>query len=366
MYPELSNQEINTSERIKVELDKIGIEHTSIYPGHGIVATIYGSSSDKKIALRADIDALPMEERSNLSYKSKNKGVMHSCGHDAHIAMLLGVAKVLNEVKHELKGDVILCFQSAEEIGLGAKEIVDYLKSLGGVNHVIGLHIFSTLQCGEIALLPSSCMAGGEGFEINVNGYGGHGSRPDLARDPIKSACEIVLKLASIPSNFYDPLDNCIVSTGVINAGTMRNVIPDKAIIQGTVRWFKKDGNEKIFNKIHEIANGIATANSVEIDIKRTGYVPPVINTREYIENAIDIVDKIEGLEVAKDFQPLCGSENFSIYINEFSGFFAILGAMNEAKDINFPLHHQCFDIDENSLKMGYEFLSKYVYEFFQ
>ena len=182
MYPEVSLKEENTSRMIKQQLDEMGVPYEELPPNHGLVATIQGKSGTKTIGVRADIDALPMQEESDIPYKSKCDGVMHACGHDAHIAMLLGVAKVLNDYKEHLEGTVRLIFQSAEEIGKGYVEVVDYLDRTGGVDRLIGLHIWSTLPAGEILLIPGSVFAGGSGFTITVKGQGGHGARPDLTK----------------------------------------------------------------------------------------------------------------------------------------------------------------------------------------
>ena len=236
-HPELSLQEKETSGKIQEELTKLGIPYQVLAPNYGIVATIQGSRPGKKIVLRADIDALPVTEETGLSFASEHPGVMHACGHDAHAAMLLGAARILQENKDELCGTVICLFQVAEETGFGYKEALDHFDSIGGVDGVIGLHIWSAVPEGEIVLLPGSIFAGGKGYDLKVKGQGGHGGRPDLVNDPIKTACEMVLKFASIPTNFYDVLDHSVVNVGKIEAGTIGNVFPSEANIYGGFRW---------------------------------------------------------------------------------------------------------------------------------
>lgn len=228
-HPEVSLQEKETAGKIMKELERMGISYEEVKPNYGIVATIQGSESGRVIAARADIDALPVTEETGLEFASCNKGVMHACGHDAHAAMLLGVAKVLQEAREDLHGTVKLVFQSAEEIGKGYEEILEHLEADGGVDQMIGLHIWSTLPAGEILLIPGSVFSGGSAFICRVNGQGGHGARPDLVRDPIKAACDLVLKLAAIPTNFYDVLDHSVVSTGMIHAGTQNNIFPSSS-----------------------------------------------------------------------------------------------------------------------------------------
>ena len=215
-HPELSLKEKETSEKIKEELDKMGIPHEDLKPNYGVVATIQGKDSGKVIAARADI---------------------------------------------ELNGTVKLVFQVSEENGMGYQEILDYFESIGGVDRVIGLHIWSTLPAGEILLIPGSVFAGGTGFTCRVNGQGGHGARPDLVKDPIKAACDLVLKLASIPTNFYDVLDHSVVSVGQIQSGTMGNIFPSYAEIKGTTRYYKTGGVDAIKKIMQQIADGVSGAD---------------------------------------------------------------------------------------------------------
>lgn len=216
--PELSHHEERTVRRIREELDKLGIPNITV--GHNnVIGTLEGGKPGKKIAIRADIDALPVAEANEVPYKSKVEGVMHACGHDGHAAMLLGTAHVLSEIRDQLCGTVYLCFQVAEEIGAGADEIVAYLRSIGGVDQAIGTHLAGGDPAGVINLPDGPMMAGALGFEITVKGVGGHGSRPDRAVDPVKPACDIVLKIAMIPAQYHNPFDTCVVSPCQITAG---------------------------------------------------------------------------------------------------------------------------------------------------
>ena len=251
--PELSHHEERTVRRIREELDKLGIPNITV--GHNnVIGTLEGGKPGKKIAIRADIDALPVAEANEVPYKSKVEGVMHACGHDGHAAMLLGTAHVLSEIRDQLCGTVYLCFQVAEEIGAGADEIVAYLKSIGGVDQAIGTHLAGGDPAGVINLPDGPMMAGALGFEITVKGVGGHGSRPDRAVDPVKPACDIVLKIAMIPAQYHNPFDTCVVSPCQITAGNKNNIIPETAFIAGNIRFFKYGDGDKIFAKIKEVA----------------------------------------------------------------------------------------------------------------
>ena len=362
-HPELSLKEQNTSRKIQEELQGMGIPFEVLAPNCGVAATIKGGKEGKTIALRADIDALPVKEETGLEFTSENEGVMHACGHDAHIAMMLGAAKVLNEVKEELAGTVICVFQVAEETGFGYKEVLDYFDSIGGVDSVIGLHIWSTLPEGEILLIPNSVFAGGVGYDLTVKGEGGHGGRPDLVKDPIKAACEMVLKFASIPSNFYDVLDHSVVNVGRIEAGTIGNVFPSEAKLYGGFRWYKPGGDKVILEKMHQIARGVCAMYGVDYELVINGGVPPVSNNAELISRAKGLVKDVDGLELAKQTDPICAGDNFGYILERYKGFYGVLGA-EKAGDTVYPQHHCKFDLDEKAFRKGSEFMARFAIDF--
>ena len=360
-HPEVSMQEAETSKKIKEELDKMGIPHEDLKPTYGVVATIKGKEGKKVIAARADIDALPVKEETGLPFASCNEGVMHACGHDAHAAMLLGVAKVLNEIRDELTGTVKLLFQIGEEKGGGWEEIVDYFDHNGGVDRVIGLHIWSTLPAGEILLLPGAIFAGGASFTIDINGQGGHGARPDLVHDPIKAACDLVLKLASIPTNFYDVLDHSVVSVGQIHSGTMGNIFPSDAHMSGTLRYYKKGGKELLLDQIHRMAKGVGITHNVDIQVSNNRGVLPVYNDPELIPHAKELVADVDGLELSTQTDPICAGDDFCYILDKYSGFYGVLGA---GSPDSYPQHHAKFDVKESELRKGAEFMGRYIVDY--
>ncbi len=362
-HPEVSLQEKNTSAKIREELENMGIPYVELKPNYGIVATIQGGGQGKTIALRADIDALPVKEETGLVFQSENEGVMHACGHDAHIAMLLGAAKVLNEMKEELNGTVRCVFQVAEETGFGYQEVLDYFDSTGGVDAVAGLHIWSDVPEGEILLLPGSIFAGGVGYTVHIHGQGGHGGRPDLVKDPIKAACEMVLKFASIPSNFYDVLDHSVVNVGKIEAGTLGNIFPSEALIKGGFRWYKQGGDKIILEKMHQIAAGVGTIYGVEAEITLDGGVIPVSNNGEMIAQAKALVPEVEGLKLSAQTDPICAGDNFGYILDKYPGFYGVLGAGKPGEKV-YPQHHCKFDLDERSFRKGSEFMARYAIAF--
>lgn len=361
--PEVSLKEKETALKIREELQKMRIPYEELLPNFGVVATIRGGKEGKTFALRADIDALPVTEETGLPFVSENVGTMHACGHDAHIAMLLGAVRVLNEMKDSLSGTVKCVFQVAEETGKGYQEVLDYFKSIGGVDGVAGLHIWSTLPEGEILLIPGSVFAGGMGYHVKISGQGGHGGRPDLVKDPIKAACELVLKFASIPSNFYDVLDHSVVNVGMIQSGTLGNIFPSEAELAGGLRWYKKGGDQAILEKMEQLARGVGAMYGVECRIQVDGGVPPVGNNGEMIARARTLVPEIDGLLVSAQTDPICAGDNFGYILEQYPGFYGVLGAGKPGETV-YPQHHCKFDIDEKALRKGSEFMARYAIDF--
>ncbi len=359
--PELSLHEEHTQSLIREQLSQMGIPCQELAPSFGLAGMICGSRPGRTIALRADIDALPVTEETGLPFQSQNPGVMHACGHDAHIAMLLGAARVLNQVKEELAGRVVLLFQAAEETGHGTQEALEYFDSIGGIDQIIGLHIWSEFEEGEILLLPGSVMAGGHGIAFHIKGMGGHGSRPDLVRDPIKAACDLVLKLSSIPSSYYNVLDHCAVSIGQFESGTAGNIIPGEARLKGTARYFKKDGAEAVNAIIRRFCQGTAACHGVEIEFSPTGSLAPVYNSPKAIELARSLVPSVEGLRLRAQQDPLSGSDNMGVLLDKYPGFYGILGGRNQAAGCSYPQHSSRFNIDEKALPKGAQFMAAYA-----
>lgn len=362
-HPEVSKKEKETSSRIKSELEKMGIPYVELKPGYGLAATIQGKGEGKTIAARADFDALPVTENTGLEFSSANSGVMHACGHDTHAAMLLGAAKVLSEMKDEWSGTVTLIFQAEEEIGEGHEEVLEYLESIGGVDQVIGLHIWSDIPEGEILLLPEAVFGGVKGFICTVTGSGGHGARPDLVNDPIKAACELVLKFSSIPSNFYDVMDHSVVSTGMIHAGTLSNIFPSEAVFRGSARYYKRDGGQAIVDRMNQIAAGIGAVYGVDVDVNIYGGALPVYNQPALIQKARELVSQVDGLEISGQTDPISAGDNFCFLVDKYPGFYGILGGGKKGEK-NYPQHHEKFDIDEQALRKGSEFMVRYILDY--
>ena len=362
-HPERSLQEDRTAEKIREELDGLGIPHVDLPPSHGVVGVIRGREGGKTIALRADTDALPVQEKTGLPFASRHDGLMHACGHDGHISMLLGAAGALNELRDSLRGTVLCVFQAAEEIGRGHEEVLRYFCSQGGVDAVIGLHLWSLIPQGEILLMPGSVFAGVMSYTVTIQGQGGHGGRPDQVMDPIKAACDLVLKYASIPSNFYDVLDHCVVNVGQMEAGTVGNVFPSQARIHGGLRWFKPGGEEKIIAVMKRIAEGVGRIYGVTCKVDSLANIPPVRNDERLVKTALGLLGRVDGLRAADQADPVCAGDNMSFYLREYPGFYGILGA-GKAQGPVFPHHHEQFDLDEAALRKGAEFMAAFALDF--
>lgn len=362
-HPELSNEEFHTVSRICEELDTMGIPYDRVGENSlGVIGRIEAGDGHK-IAIRADIDALPTEEKTSVSYKSQCPGKMHACGHDAHIAMLLGAAKILKSLQTDLHGTVYLCFQPAEELSQGAEPIIAYLLEKQ-VEQVIGLHVWSSIDAHAIRILDGATMAGGSGFQTTVRGCGGHGSRPDWVRDPIKAACDLVLKWSAIPSNFYDVFSPSVVHTCMIQGGQSNNIFPDEVTLKSGVRCFKKGGTEQIMRQIRCIADGVSAAYHVDVDIDVYIQQEPVINTPACAQRGREVVSQMRTLSLDPETEPISASDNFYLFLQQIPGFYGFLGIRNEKIEASFPQHHSQFNMDESTLKDGAEFFVRYVMDF--
>ena len=362
--PEISFQEVRTTTRIKEELDKVGIPYETVGSGN-VVALFDTGRPGKTLAIRADIDALPMEENDkSRPYCSKVPGAMHSCGHDGHTAMLLGTAKVLSQIKDELTGKIYLCFQVAEEVGGGAGEIVAYLKEKGGVDCVIGTHLDGGSDAGVIHLPDGPLMAGAYLYEIEVKGVGGHGSRPDRAVDPIKPACDILLKIASIPAQYHTPFDTCVVSSCQIHGGSASNIIPESVKIGGNIRFFKYGDADRLFERIRLVAENTAKAYGTTATVTALPASPlPVINNPEIAAIGREVAASV-GFTFAPPHDPTCGSDNYAEFLAAFPGFYCDTGANCKNPGASGNHHNPTFDLDESAFRRIVEFFAAFAVRF--
>jgi len=361
--PEISWKEIRTSRRIEEELKKIGIEVQKV-ANTGIVGTIKGKENGKVVALRADMDALPIQEANDdIPYKSKNKGVMHACGHDSHISMLLIAAKILWELKDQLNGTVKLIFQPAEEIVEGAKKMLDE-GVLDGVDAILGIHIWSQFPVGKISLEPGPRFAAGDRFKITVKGKGSHGAVPHLGIDAIVAASAIVMNLQTIVSREINPLEPAVVTLGKINGGFNFNVICNEVILEGTTRSFNPDIQHNFPSIIKRIIDKTASTFNARAELDYTVGSLSCFNDPKISEIAKRSITKLFGNEVICPLEKTSATEDFSYFNHRVPGIMVFLGGGNKDKNIIYPQHHEKFDIDEDALPIGTSLYAQFALDF--
>lgn len=363
--PELSMEEYETTKKIAEELDKMGIKYEIPEGKVGVIGVIEGKEPGKVIALRADIDALNVTEKNDVEYKSKVEGKMHACGHDAHAAMLLGAAQILNEVKDELKGKVYLLFQPAEEIGKGAKYLMKHGDWYDEVDSFFGTHVWSLLDAGTISLEGGPRMAAGDRFVITVHGKSGHGSLPNQTIDPVVVGSAIVMNLQTLVSRKYSPLDSVTVTVGSFHSGNRFNIIPKEAMLEGTNRYFSREISDSIIGDMKQIAENTAAAYGATIDLEYERLVLPTINDYELSAIAEKSAAKLIGEKNVVKLEKTTGGEDFSFYLEDGKpGVFAFVGIRNSEIEADYPHHSERFNMDESALPNGAGVYAQYTIDY--
>ncbi len=355
-YPELSFKEYETSKYIISLLNDWGIQFKSGIAENGVVAIIEGENPEKRaIALRADIDALPVEEKNQVPYKSKNKGIMHACGHDAHTASLLGVTLILNELRGEIEGTIKCIFQPAEELlPGGAKLMIDQgvLKN-PEPEIIIGQHVYPELPAGKVGMKSGAYMASTDEIYMSIKGKGGHGAMPDKINDTVLIASHIIVALQQISSRLAPAGTPTVLSFGKFIANGATNVIPDEVNIEGTFRTMNEEWRAKAHQKINTIATGIANSMGAEIAINiKKGY-PVLINDEKVTLKAKKIAQKFLGDANVVDLDFRMTAEDFAYFSQHKPSVFYRLGVSSEEDEECSPLHSAHFNIDEKALETG-------------
>ncbi len=353
-YPELSAKEFNTQQRILEELSALELTPRKI-AGTGVIAKLQGALPGKTIAIRADIDALELQDECGKPYQSQNPGVCHACGHDGHTAMLIGVAKTLVELKDRLAGTIIFLFQPSEECFPGGAALMVEEGALADVDAIIGTHLWQSLSAGTSGISYNRMMASPDSFTITIKGRGGHGSMPHQTVDALLVGAQVVTALHTIISRNIDPLEQAVLSIGSFKSGDTFNIIPDTATLIGTVRSFTMDIKKIIFDRIEQIVSGICLAAGATFQINKNLGFPPVINDRQIAEVFANASVETLGAENTLTIDPVMGGEDFSVYLEEVPGAFIFIGTGNIDKGIIYPQHHPKFDIDEKALAYGTE-----------
>lgn len=363
-HPELSFEEKETTAAIKRELESMGIEVESFPDYNGCIGTIKGAKPGKTVMLRADIDALPSVEKTGLPFASKNEGKMHACGHDAHISMLLGAAKILSEMKDELSGTVKLLFQAAEESCHGAEY---YVKKgcLKGVDAIFGMHIWGQINSPLMSLEAGGRMASCDNFKITIKGLTAHGSAPHLGHDAVVAAASVVMNLQTFVSRVNNPLNTLVVSIGTVHAGQRFNIIGNQAILEGTVRTFSRELRKTIDSQLEKIITLTAEALGCEAELEYWRFPGPVINDHEELNRiAKEAAVKLYGEEALVSMPQLTGSEDFAYFMEEVPGFYGYIGALKPEAGIVYSNHSDKFTVDEAALHRGAALYAQFAKDF--
>ena len=352
-HPERGFQEKRTSRIVTSELKRLGIKVRSMAKT-GVVGTVECRDSLETIAFRADMDALPMDEDSDLPFKSKTPGVAHMCGHDAHTAMLLGTAAVLVRLKCHLKRRVKLIFQPSEESAPSGAQAMVRAGAMRGVDEVFGLHMGSLIPNGTLFLRPGPMLAAMDGLCINVIGKGGHGASPHECVDPVPIAAEIITALQTIVSRKIKPVDAAVVSICRMQAGTAGNIIPEQVKLMGTVRTLEERVRRRLPRMIERIVQGVTRAHGGTYEMKYSRGYPPVVNDAGSVGRLARAADDLFGRKLKVDeMEPIMGSEDFCFYLEKAKGAIAMLGAGGTVKSARRPHHSPQFWIDESVLYQG-------------
>ena len=358
-HPEASLEEYETAKKIEEELDKSGIPHKRV-GDTGVYAWIDGTGPEgakgqRTMALRADTDALRMEDlKEGVPYRSQKEGLCHACGHDAHTAMLLTAAKVLQAKKNEFSGQIRLFFQQAEEIGAGARQFVA-AGLMEGVDRVYGSHVCSSLPAGTISLTPGPRNASCDYFRIRITGKGAHVSTPHLGVDVLYIASQIVVNLQSIVARRTDPLDTVVVGVGKLTAGTAYNIVAEQAELEGTTRCFSPETRERTNRRVRETAEELCRLYGAEAEVEFKDFAAPLINDSTAAAEATRVAEEIYGPDrIIHDQQKALGADDFADYLAKAKGIYGFIGTGNPADPNTLSAHHHgLFDLDEESLLGG-------------
>ncbi len=361
-HPELGFQETRTAQLVADRLRELGYEVQTGIGKTGVRGVLRSGRPGKTILLRADMDALPIQEDSGVGFSSQQSGVMHACGHDGHVAMLLGASEWIARQRERLSGTIVLCFQPAEE-GLGGARamIQDGILEDPHVDAVYGLHLWSRLRSGVVATRPGPVMAASDSIDVTVHGRGGHGAAPHETIDPVIVASNFVTSVQHVVSRSVDPLQPAVISIGSIHGGTTHNVIPDDVRMLGTVRTFDAGVRERMPVKIEQVLRGCCDAAGAHYDFEYEWRYPVTINEPSQTRFVRDVAARVVGEGNATELAPVMGAEDFSFMLEARPGCFFFVGAQRPGSDVNH--HSPRFVIDEGALEIGVKMMAALAQE---
>ena len=355
MYPELGEQEEETAALIQKKLAELGIPFEKDVAGHGVSAVIYGKNRQHGVAIRADIDALPLTEKNEVPFRSKHEGVMHACGHDIHTAILIGAAKVLNEIRDDLPGSVRLLFQPSEETIGGAKQMIEAgcLKS-PAINSVIGLHVESSVDAGSVQLIPGAMNAASCEFRVKVTGKSCHGAHPSSGVDSLLPACTMVSSLQSVVTRRVDPAESVLITVGRFNSGLKNNIISGETIFSGIIRTLKLEYRSFIKTQIESMCKSIAAAYGAECEVTFRDSYPSLENDDTLFDWVKESCEEMLGADhVEVQPKPSLGADDFAYFCHGTRGLYYNIGTRRAGDGEAFPIHSDRFNPDEECIRTG-------------
>jgi len=362
-HPELGFEEYETSRFVATRLRDLGLEVQTGIAQTGVVGLLRGGRPGKTVLLRADMDALPIEELNDVPYQSQRPGVMHACGHDGHTAILLNVARVLVERRDDLAGTIKFVFQPCEERppGGAVQMIAEGVLEHPTVDAVFGLHLSQWLPVGIVAVRPGPMMAAADMFRLDITGKGGHAAAPHLSVDTALVAAQVLVALHTLVAREVKPIDPAVLTVGMIQAGTAPNIIPETALLRGTVRTFDKEVRQYMARRVAEVAQGVAGAmRAACVCTYEWGY-PAVVNNPVMADLVAGVAREVVGPERVTAFEPSMGGEDFASFLERAPGCFFNVGTRNEERNLVWSHHHPRFDIDEAALPIGIEMFVRVV-----
>jgi amidohydrolase len=364
-HPELAFQEERTSRLVAGRLEGLGIQVTTGVATTGVVGLLEGGGAGPTLMLRADMDALPIQETSEKPYISQNAGVMHACGHDGHVAVLLAVAGILAHQRDALMGRVKLVFQPAEENMSGARIMVDEgVMDNPRVDRVLGFHLWNSLPVGQIGVRPNAIFASADEFRITVKGRGGHGALPHLAVDPVTISAQVISALQTLVSRERPPMKGAVLTIGTIHGGTAFNIIADQVEMSGTLRTFDEELRRMLLGRISEVVAGVCAALRGSFEFEHWQGCPAVENDPAVADFVYNMASRVVGTDNLPSIEPATVGDDMALFLREAPGCYFLVGSSNPVAGLAAPHHNSTFDFDEDALAIAAEILLRGALEY--